>query len=132
MGLPVGAVSAALSTNAIVTLIACALTGFTASMLWPGTLIAATPKFSKGGVAMFALLAAGGDLGGSIAPQLMGAITDQMINNPTCIEFSIANNLSIEMVAMRVSLLSMTVFPILLIIVSSIVFIINKRGNQQK
>jgi MFS family permease len=45
-------------------------------MLWPGTLIMMAEFFPKAGVVAYALLAAGGDLGGSVAPQLMGVLAD--------------------------------------------------------
>ena len=59
-------------------LCACALTGFCVSMLWPGSLIAVSDRIPTGGVAMFALMAAGGDLGASVGSQLVGAITDKV------------------------------------------------------
>lgn len=45
-------------------------------MLWPGTLIMMEENISGVGVAAYALMAAGGDFGASIAPQLMGIIAD--------------------------------------------------------
>ena len=67
---------AALSSNAVVSLIACALTGICTSMLWPGTLIYAEEKIVGLGVSAYALLAAGGDLGASVVPQLVGVVSD--------------------------------------------------------
>ena len=55
---------------------ACAMTGLCTSLLWPGTLIAAAERIPTGGVVMYAMLAAGGDLGSSAIPQLIGLITD--------------------------------------------------------
>lgn len=69
---------AVLSNQPIVGLCACALTGFCVSMLWPGSLIAVSDRIPTGGVAMFALMAAGGDLGASVGSQLVGAITDKV------------------------------------------------------
>lgn len=60
----------------IIGVVACALTGLCTSMLWPGNLIVATERFPMGGVFIFAMMAAGGDLGASVAPQLMGIVTD--------------------------------------------------------
>jgi fucose permease len=45
-------------------------------MLWPGTLIMMEEYVPGAGVASFALMAAGGDLGASIAPQIMGMVAD--------------------------------------------------------
>lgn len=69
-------IAAAISESAAVSLIACGLTGICTSMLWPGTLIYAEEKIAGLGVAAYALLAAGGDLGASVAPQLVGVIAD--------------------------------------------------------
>lgn len=67
---------AVFSGNAIVGLAACALTGFCVSMLWPGSLIAVADRIPSGGVVMYAMMAAGGDLGASVAPQLVGIASD--------------------------------------------------------
>ena len=71
--------TAALCPVPAVGLMACALTGLFTSLLWPGTLIAAAERIPTGGVVMYALLAAGGDLGSSVIPQLIGLITDASI-----------------------------------------------------
>jgi fucose permease len=60
----------------IVGVIACALTGLCTTMLWPGSLIVATDRFPQGGVFIFAMMAAGGDLGASVAPQIIGIVND--------------------------------------------------------
>lgn len=67
---------AALVNIPAVGLVACGLTGLCTSMLWPGTLIYAEEKITGLGVASYALLAAGGDMGASVAPQLVGIISD--------------------------------------------------------
>lgn len=59
-------------------LIACALTGFCVSMMWPGCLIVATDKIPNANVLVFAMMAAGGDLGASLSPQLVGLLKDQV------------------------------------------------------
>lgn len=67
---------AGFSTHIVPAFIACILTGIFTSMLWPGTLIMMEEKIPNVGVASFALMAAGGDLGASVAPQLLGIIAD--------------------------------------------------------
>ena len=67
---------AGLSTHPAPAIIACILAGAFTSMLWPGNLVVASSKFPTGGVFIYAMMAAGGDLGASIAPQLVGIITD--------------------------------------------------------
>lgn len=68
---------AGLSPYTIPAFIACILTGAFTAMLWPGTLILMEEKISGVGVAAYAIMAAGGDLGASVAPQLLGVIADQ-------------------------------------------------------
>lgn len=67
---------AGLSTHIVPAFIACVLTGVFTSMLWPGTLIMMEENIPDVGVAAFALMAAGGDLGASVAPQIMGIVAD--------------------------------------------------------
>ena len=70
--------TAALARLPVVALAACALTGLCVSMLWPGTLIYMAQLLPSAGVAAYALMAAGGDFGGSVVPQLVGSITDRV------------------------------------------------------
>ena len=72
-------VTAALCPIPAVGLLACAMTGLCTSLLWPGTLIVAAEQVPAGGVVMYALLAAGGDLGSCAIPQAIGLITDLSI-----------------------------------------------------
>lgn len=64
------------SSSIIASFIACIMTGIFTSMLWPGTLIMMDENVHGAGVAAYALMAAGGDLGASVAPQLLGVIAD--------------------------------------------------------
>lgn len=67
---------AGFSTHIVPSFMACILAGIFTSMLWPGTLIMMEEKIPGVGVTGYALMAAGGDLGASVAPQLMGIIAD--------------------------------------------------------
>lgn len=67
---------AGLSAHTVPAFIACILTGVFTSMLWPGTLIMMEEKLPNIGVAAYALMASGGDLGASVAPQLLGIVAD--------------------------------------------------------
>lgn len=68
---------AGISPYLVPSFFACVMTGIFSAMLWPGTLIMMEQYIPGAGVAAYALMAAGGDLGASIAPQLMGIIADQ-------------------------------------------------------
>ena len=104
---------AALSPLPWLGLIACALTGLCASMLWPGSLIVASDKFPQGGVFIFALMAAGGDLGASVGPQAVGIITDAVIASPRAGELASALALTPEQFGMKLGMLLGMLFPLL-------------------
>lgn len=62
-------------------LIACAVCGLSVGIMWPGTFSKASAALPKGGTAMFALLALGGDVGCSGGPTLVGMISGMMGDN---------------------------------------------------
>lgn len=103
---------AAISNIAIIGLLACAFTGFCASMLWPGNLIVASERYSSGGVFIYAMMAAGGDLGASVGPQLVGIVTDFAIESPKTVELATNLNLSPEQLGMKLGLLVGMLFPL--------------------
>ena len=59
----------------ILSLISCAICGLSVGIMWPGTFSKAAKALPRGGTAMFALLALGGDLGCSGGPTLVGTIS---------------------------------------------------------
>lgn len=66
----------ALSPNAILSLVGCAVCGMSVGIMWPGTLSLATASLTQGSVRMFALLAMAGDLGCLVGPSVTGWIAD--------------------------------------------------------
>lgn len=107
--------TAAISNVAVVGLIACAFTGFCVSMLWPGSLIVASERFPSGGVFIYAMMATGGDLGASVAPQLIGIITDAVIANPGAESFAANLGLCPEQLGMKLGMLVGMIFPLIAI-----------------
>lgn len=75
--------AAAMSSLAPVGLLACALSGLSVSMLWPGSLILARERIPSGGVLLYGMMAAGGDLGSAAIPQLVGVLTDLATRSKT-------------------------------------------------
>ncbi|MBR5825958.1 MAG: MFS transporter [Clostridia bacterium] len=96
---------AVVSSTAVIGLIACVLTGLCVAMLWPGSLVIATERFPKGGVFVFALMAAGGDLGGSIGPQLIGVIADAVIADASTVAVAESMSVSPEQLGMKAGML---------------------------
>ena len=89
---------ASLATVPVLGLIGCALCGLSVGIMWPGTLSISAQKCPAGGTAMFAFLALGGDLGGSIGPSIVGIFSNLAGGN------------------LKIGLLVATFFPIVLIL----------------
>lgn len=104
---------AGLSPNAVVAVAACVLTGLCTSMLWPGTLILMEEKFPNPGVTAYALMAAGGDFGGSVAPQMLGIVVDNVSASDWAVQLGSSLSMTAEQIGMKVGMLTAAVFPLL-------------------
>ena len=104
---------AGLSSNLVVAMVACMTTGICTSMLWPGTLILMEEKFPNPGVAAYALMAAGGDFGASVAPQGLGIVADKVAASQQAIALGEQFGLSPEQIGIKVGMLTAAVFPLL-------------------
>ena len=80
-----------------VAITACGLCGFTAGIMWPGTLSLAANAFPTGGAAMFGLFALAGDLGCTLGPTTVGMVSSAFGGN------------------LRTGLMISCIFPILLV-----------------
>ncbi len=67
--------------NPWLSLTACAVCGLSVGIMWPGTFSKASAALPKGGTAMFALLALGGDIGCSGGPTLVGMVSGAFGDN---------------------------------------------------
>ena len=88
----------ALVPNPLLSLVGCAVCGFSVGILWPGTFSKGSAAIPKGGTVMFALFALAGDLGCSAGPTLAGMVTRVCDGN------------------MRRGILAGIVFPLLLVL----------------
>lgn len=87
----------ALINSPIVSLFFCSVCGLSVGIMWPGSFSKASASIPKGGTAMFALLALGGDLGCSAGPALVGMISGRFNDN------------------LKTGILFAVIFPILLV-----------------
>lgn len=94
-----------------VSLAACVICGFFVSMLWPGTLIWVEKDFPRCGVAVYALLAAGGDLGGSVSPLIVGKIADLVSGNPQAILYAEKLSMTPDELGLKIAMLAAAIFP---------------------
>lgn len=102
-----------LSSNVIFVFVACILTGFFAAMLWPGTLIMMEENLPGLGVAAYALMAASGDLGASVAPQLLGIVADNVAESSFAQSLAQTLSLTAEQVGLKAGMLVTAAFPII-------------------
>ena len=122
---------AGLSSNIIFAFIACILTGLFTAMLWPGTLIMMEENLPGVGVAAYALMAASGDLGASIAPQLLGIVVDQV--SVSHFAGSLGENLhqTAEQIGLRTGMLVTAIFPLIgmIFVLSAIRYFKNNKAK---
>lgn len=113
IGAAVCYLTAGMSANVVVSMLACVFTGLCTSMLWPGTLIFMEEKFPNPGVAAYALMAVGGDFGGSVAPQILGVVVDTVSQSNLAVLLGRMFSLSAEQIGMKIGMLTAALFPIL-------------------
>ena len=97
--------TAILSSSAVLGLIACAMTGLCVSMMWPGSLIIGAERFPTAGVFIYAMMAAGGDLGASVGPQLVGIIADTVAATALADRLSLTTSLTADQIGMKAGML---------------------------
>jgi fucose permease len=124
-------ITVGLSSSVGVAFVACILTGFCTSMLWPGTLIMMEEKIPNAGVAAFALMASGGDLGASFAPQLLGVVVDKVSASNFAVSVGNSLNITAEQVGLRIGMLMTAIFPIIGIAVVLVIMRYFKKNTQK-
>lgn len=90
--------TAALASIPLLSLAGCMISGLAVGIMWPGSISITSARIPGGGTALFALLALGGDAGGTFGPSLVGLCTGAGDNN------------------IQDGLLAASAFPILLIV----------------
>jgi len=93
-------------------LFACGICGIAVSLLWPGTLVLTSEKFPLAGTWLFAFLAAGGDIGASVGPWLVGVISDNAVKVSFLTQLGTQLGLDQIQLGMRVGILVGALFPL--------------------
>lgn len=62
--------------NPFSSLLGCAVTGLSVSLMWPGTFSLTSATYPMGGTAMFGMLAIFGDIGAAVGPWIAGVVSD--------------------------------------------------------
>lgn len=110
-------------------LICCALTGLCTAMLWPGSLVVGANRMPFGGVFMYAMMAAGGDFGAALVPQLVGVITDVVANSSNSANVAATLGITVEQLSLKAGMLVGLLFPVVAILVFFIIFKGRKNKN---
>ena len=100
---------ASLSSLPIIAFIGCMVSGLAVAIMWPGSISLTSARIPGGGTALFALLALGGDVGGTLGPSLVGIATS------TCSD------------SIQSGLLAASVFPLLLVVSLLIIRLVRSR-----
>lgn len=100
--------------NSVFSLLTCAITGITVSIMWPATLSLAAKLFPKGGGSMYSVLALSGDTGCTLGPWFISFMTLKMSADPSSGE------------ALKIGLGFGALFPILMIFAISMLSITKK------
>ena len=121
---------AAFSNVPVIGLIACAATGLCVSMLWPGSLIVVAKYFPYGGVFIYAMMAAGGDFGASVSPQLTGIITDAVASSTFAASLGEKLGMSAEQIGMKCGILTGMIFSFVAVFVYFTMLNISKKSDK--
>ena len=105
-------VLAALSPFPALSLVCCAICGFSVGIMWPGTLCLATGVMPNGGIKMFALLALAGDIGCTLGPTAAGWVAEAFGDD------------------LRISFLLSALFPLVMLLFIAIL-VVQKRRHKK-
>jgi len=100
----------------LISLLGLALSGFSVSLMWPGTFSLTAARFPMGGTLMFAMLAVFGDLGASIGPWLAGLVSDLVQDSEQLMSLGRQFGLDPEQLGLKAGLLVAMIFPIIMIV----------------
>ena len=100
----------------LLSLVGCAVCGFSVSLMWPGAFSDTAARFPMGGTAMFGMMAVFGDLGASLGPWMSGVVSDlsQKTNLLQQIQSSTGEELS--QLGLKTGLLAAVIFPLVLVL----------------
>ena len=116
-----------LTNSPIIGLLTCGFTGLCTSMLWPGNLVVSSERIRNGGVFLYAMMAAGGDLGAAVGPQLVGVVTDLTWRLESVKSNRLFMSLTPAQLGMKCGLLTGMLFP--LVGIGIFLYILKTKGK---
>ena len=112
-----------LTSSKALSVVACALTGFSVGIMWPGVYSLAAASVKNGGTSMFSILALGGDVGCALGPFIVGEIADNS-------HYAQGSAPWFQELALREGILSASGFPILLAAVILVLILVGAKTNK--
>ncbi|MBQ4107277.1 MAG: MFS transporter [Lentisphaeria bacterium] len=91
----------------------CVFCCFATSLLWPGSVVLAGRCFPLAGAWLYAMLAAGGDIGAAVGPYVIGVVADHAASWPVLNGWFQASGMAAEPFGLRCGLLLGGIFPLL-------------------
>ena len=107
---------ASTAKNAYIALFACALTGFSVSIMWPGVYSYSSSKIKTGKTAMFGILALCGDVGCSLGSWVTGSVSDFSLTFPKVLDFADKFGIAYEQMGLKIGIACAAIFPFLMTI----------------
>ncbi|MBR2374220.1 MAG: MFS transporter [Lentisphaeria bacterium] len=120
---------AALAGIPFLALAGCVLCCLATSLLWPGSVVLAGKSFPLAGAWLYAMLAAGGDLGASAGPYLLGVIADHAASWNWLSAVFKFSGLTAEQFGLRCGILCGSIFPLVTVFIL-LLFRREQRKNQ--
>lgn len=99
----------------VLSLAACALTGLSVALLWPGTYSLGAKHLPYGGTLMFALFAFAGDIGCTIGPDVVGLISEAVTDGALPSLAALLADNTVE-AGLKAGMLFASVFPLVAIL----------------
>lgn len=122
----------ALSPYNALNIFACALCGFGASLLWPGTLVVSAERYPMAGAWLFAILAAAGDIGAAVGPYLTGFVVDHSIASELISKIATIFATTPEQAAIRLGFLAAAIFPAITLVCHIVLKKMKAKENREQ
>ncbi len=107
-------IAASVSQNQYIAVLACALTGFSVSVMWPGVYSYSAHHIPYGGTVMFGILALFGDMGCSLGSYLCGTISDYSLTFSKVLDYAQKIGITPEQIGLKIGLGITAVFPLVM------------------
>lgn len=103
--------------NPLFSLITCALTGLTVSIMWPGVYSFSANKMGTSITAMYGILALFGDMGCSVGSWLCGIVSEFSLKFQSVLNLAEKICVTPEQMGLKIGIVATGIFPLIMIIV---------------